>query len=108
MRNGVEVNSMDANDIATLVKAKLKTYQGKPALFFKSGRLDFEEPFVFLRVTPSGKVIVGEIYYEGGGTGVLKYHKKILTPQDNHGEIFLRTGRGTGTMYLTLARAERM
>ena len=97
---------MDANDIATLVKAKLKTYQGKPALFFKSGRMDFEEPYIFLRVTPSGNVVVGEITSAQGGT--LKFQRRVLKPVDYQGELYLRTGQGTGTMYLTLARAERM
>jgi hypothetical protein len=97
---------MDANDIARLVKAKLKTYQGKPALFFKSGRLDYEAPYIFLRVTPSGNVVVGEITSEQGG--VLRLQRRVLKPVDYQGELYLRVGRGTGTEYLTLARAERM
>jgi hypothetical protein len=68
----------------------------------ESGRLDFESTFIFLGVTSSGNVKLGDIYQEGPEG--IKYKVKIAKVR-NIGDkktLALGSGRGTNNYYLDL------
>ncbi len=97
-------------EIEQRVKRLLKTDpQGRKIIEFRSGRLDFKEPFIFKGVTKSGNLKLQDTIsttLRSGKEGFPNVRGVLFRDTIGRGpnvkSFKVRTGKGTGTSFLDL------
>lgn len=93
---------MNKKETEQLIAPHIFNYRGYRAIAMENAGLDFKQTLIFLGVTPSGNVKLGEIYQEGPDG--IKFRNKIAKVRMIGGDktLALGSGRGTDNYYLDL------
>ncbi len=97
-----QIAYLNKEEAESLISPHIFNYRGLKAIKLESGRLDFEQTYIYYGVTSTGNVRLGEITSEGPeGIKTINKLGKIRIIGEKK-TLTIGSGRGTDNYYLDL------